>query len=173
MNQPTFNFRERLAYPLFAALAEELDPVCRNTSWNFQRSEGEPKYIETAFGARQIMGNINGIGRVADAFVQGRDQLDVTFSHGKFASLFSYRTVHQQWALLGDEQGATPIVYAPNEAMMHQFLQNSFSVLLLPEIRGGQKVAIPKVRRGLLLRYSIFATDSDGREGVAAVLERV
>lgn len=173
MNQPTFDLRERIAYPLFASLAELLDPVCKKAFWTFQRSEGEPQYIETAFGTRQIMGNIQGVGRVQDVFVQGRDQLAVTFSHGKFSSLFSFRTVQQQWAPLGDGQGATPVIYAPNAAMLHQFIQNSFSVLLLPEIQGGQKVAIPKVRRGQLLRYKIYATDADGREGVAAALERV
>lgn len=172
MNQPTFDFRERLAYPVFAKLAEKLDPVCKNTFWNFQRSEGEPQYIETAFGSRQIMGKVTGVGRVADVFVQGRDQIDVTFSHGKFASIFSYRTVQQKWIAVSAGQGFAPFIDAPCEAMLHEFFQNSFSILLLPRIQNRAQVAIPTIRRGQLLRYEIIATDPDAREGVAIRLEK-
>lgn len=176
MNQPAFDFRHRLAYPIFANIANALDPVCKKTFWNFQRKDdGEPQYIDTAFGTRQVMGKLSGIGRVADVFVQGRDQLDVTFSHHKFASLFSYRTVEHQWISLPDGQGASPFITAPSEQMMHEYIQNSFSILLLPQIENRQQVAVAvsKIRRGQLLRYEIIATDPDAREGVAIRLEKV
>lgn len=173
MNQPSFDVTERLAYPLFAKLAARFDPVCKGTFWNFQRADGgEPQYIETALGQRQVTGRITGVGRVADVFWQGRDQIDVTFSHGKFASVFVYRTVIQTWLPSGNGQAAAPLIEAPNKAMLHEFLANAFSVLLLPRIQNREQVAIPKISRGQLLHYEILATDPDAREGVAVRLER-
>ncbi len=169
MHDPAFSTTERLAYPIFTSLAGRFDPICQKTFFDFhQLGQGESRTIETAYGSYEITGRLRGTGRVADVSHAGHNQCKITFAHGKFASLFTYRIVQFRWDSAASN---LPTVFAPNNEMLSDFFQDSFTVRLFPRMLNREQIAIPKIYRGQVLHYDILTLDAEATEGVAIRLE--
>lgn len=162
------NFESRLNN-FFSILTLEVGAIfskCpKRTNWKFQIWRDVERGIVTSAGEKNVVGVVQGVGRVADVFQHQDGSLEVTFAHNKFSTLLSDGVVSHDWMPAGDA-GAAPLIYGPSEKVVQDFCRSSFTIRLLPTHENGRWVA-PVLKPRDLVQYKILTTDSEGREGVA------
>lgn len=165
------NYKSRLNNWISIFLVEAgavFSKLPKQTGWKIQVQHDAAAGIMTSAGEKIATGLVSGVGRVADSYRHADGSLEVTFAHGKFATLLADGVVAHDW--LPAHDGAAPLVHGPSQKIVEQFCKASFAICLLPTLKNGAW-RVPVLKQRDLVAYKILTTDREGREGIAVEIQ--